>query len=107
MSEKKRDGTKSLGLGIFVGIVMLGYSIWRIFFTLPLPGKEGWLAFFGGLLLLIAEIFSSYEAMTHYLAQRDVWEPEMPEIPEDWYPDVDVFISTHNEDTELHKYHHL
>ena len=101
MSEKKRDGTKSLGLGIFVGIVMLGYSIWRIFFTLPLPGKEGWLAFFGGLLLLIAEIFSSYEAMTHYLAQRDVWEPEMPEIPEDWYPDVDVFISTHNEDTEL------
>ncbi|WP_314872038.1 glycosyltransferase family 2 protein [Stomatobaculum longum] len=90
-----------LWLAVLVGIVMVGYGIWRIGFTLPSASQYGWLAFIGGIFLLVAELLSSYEALSHYLSLRDVYEPEMPDVPHELFPDVDVFISTHNEETDI------
>lgn len=98
MTEKKR---MSRALPVFTGIVMVAYGLWRLLYTIPGPREYGPLAFVGGIFLLVAEVMSSYEALTHYISFMDYDEPEPPVIPEDMYPDVDVFISTHNEDTDI------
>ncbi len=95
--EKKMPGS----LAVFTGILMVAYGVWRIVATIPSPGIYGPVAFAGGVFLVIAEILSSYEALSHYVEMMGSFEPEAPVISEDMYPDVDVFISTHNEETDI------
>ena len=77
------------------------YLVWRAFFTLPLA--EGFLAAFFGILLLVSEIASALGSFELYLrkAQSSHLDLTLPQIPASWYPDVDVFIATHNEEPEL------
>ena len=98
ISEKKKQ---PMYLAWIVGLIIVVYGAWRMFFTLPSVSQYGWIAFVGGIFLLLAELFSSYEALTHYLSLRNVYEPEMPVVPHELFPDVDVFISTHNEETDI------
>ena len=90
-----------LATSILGGVMLVGYIFWRTFFTLPKPSEYGWLATCAGVLLLLAEGRSVFEALLSYIDLNREFQPEMPEIPEDMYPDVDVFIATHNEEEDL------
>ena len=78
---------------------VFAYVFWRIGFTMPL--EYGIPSIIAGIALLAAELssfiitLSNFRESTHYVV------PDLPEIPMSWYPDVDVFVTTHNEDLEL------
>ena len=80
---------------------MIGYILWRALFTLPMPWEYGWISTAGGIILLTAEALSIYEALISYVDLNLKYEPEMPEISDDMFPEIDVFIATHNEEEEL------
>lgn len=82
-------------------ISMTIYILWRIFFTIPSIQQYGVLAFVCGILLVVAEAISALEAFLHYSDMHHMVVPEKPEIPLELYPDVDVFIATHNEEVSL------
>lgn len=88
-------------LSAVTGFFLLLYLLWRIFFTIPDIGTYGWLAFGAGIALVVAEGVSVLEALIHYIDLNRQFEPPMPVIPQEWYPEVDVMIATHNEDVEL------
>ncbi|MDL2318321.1 glycosyltransferase [Eubacteriales bacterium OttesenSCG-928-A19] len=75
------------------------YVLWRLFFTLPF--QYGIPSMVGGVMLFCAEItsfiitLSSFREATHYV------NPALPVIPLSWYPDVDLYVTTHNETVEL------
>ncbi len=80
-------------------IAITAYLGWRTFFTLPT--RYGVVALLFGILLLLAEITSCLEAVANYAMLSHFESPEMPVIPEEYYPEVDIFIATHNEPLEL------
>lgn len=75
------------------------YLIWRAFYTLPF--EYGMASLVVSFLLLASEIVAGFEAVQQYLNMAHFKEPELPVIPTSWYPDVDVFITTHNEETDV------
>ena len=93
LEQTASKGSKILGL-ITVGAIT-AYLIWRLFFTLPL--SYGYLSIALGVILFLCEFLSGTQAIINYLSL--VITPvkvERPEIPDSWYPDIDVFIATHN-----------
>lgn len=82
-------------------ISMVIYILWRWIFTIPSIHEYGILAFVCGICLAAAETISASEAFLHYSDMHHMVVPEKPEIPPELYPDVDVFIATHNEDVSL------
>lgn len=86
-------------IAVFISLIV--YTVWRLFFTLPTPSTYGWIATICGVLLIVAEITSLYEGTEHIVRLRDRNMPKLPLIPYERYPDVDVFIATHNEEAEL------
>jgi len=80
-------------------IATLLYIGWRTLFTLPL--EFGFVSIAAGLFLLISEFLSALQALDKYggLSYKD--DPELPAIPDSWYPDMDVLITTHNESRDL------
>lgn len=86
---------------IFTMILMTVYLLWRIFFTLPLD--QGVLNIVFGILLIVAEtvtVFTTFELFVQKIKKKSGYL-ECPVIPAEYYPDVDVFIATHNEEAEL------
>jgi len=75
------------------------YIIWRLLFTLPT--RYGPVTFVLGLLLVAAELTGAIEALIEYRQIDKHLVPELPDIPPQWYPHVDVFITTHNETVDL------
>ncbi|MEG1848399.1 MAG: cellulose synthase catalytic subunit [Lachnospiraceae bacterium] len=75
------------------------YLIWRACYTLPF--EYGWVSITAGLALFIVEFLGMFEAMIHFFNMNSVENISLPEIPMDSYPDVDVFIATYNETTDL------
>uniref|UniRef100_UPI0032612E76 glycosyltransferase n=1 Tax=Clostridium sp. NkU-1 TaxID=1095009 RepID=UPI0032612E76 len=56
-----------------------------------------------GILLIAAEtvtVFTSFE-LFYQKMQMNKFQLECPEIPDEYYPDVDVFIATHNEPADI------
>ena len=82
-------------------IAMIGYLVWRLIFTIPGVEEYGWFALILGILLWVAEALSAVEAFVHCSDVITKMEPEMPVIPDEWYPEVDVFIATHNESEDI------
>ncbi len=80
-----------LALSVYLG--------WRLFFTLPF--QYGWVSLFFGIVLFLSEASAMVEVIVQYInvAKRAV--PSLPVIPKQWYPDVDILITTHNEPTSL------
>ncbi len=81
--------------------LLVAYLLWRLIFTLPMPSEYGWVAFVAGVLLVVAEGLSIFEAVMSYIDLNLEYQPEMPVIDDDQYPEVDVMIATHNEDADL------
>lgn len=84
-------------LNMFFTVV---YLAWRFFFTIPF--EYGMVSIVTGMALLGVEVLGMVEAFVHYVNMYTVENYPFPEnIPEDRYPDVDVFIATYSEPTEL------
>lgn len=75
------------------------YLIWRIFFTIPFG--YGAVSVAAGVALLIVEALGMVEAFIHYANMYSVKGYELPKVPEELYPDVDVFIATYSEEPKL------
>lgn len=86
---------------LFVIVFLLSfiYIMWRLFFTLPL--QYGLASMIWGVILWLCEAETVLETFTHFNNVRKVKIPDMPVIPDEMYPDVDVLIATHNEDVDL------
>ncbi|MDR1769775.1 MAG: glycosyltransferase [Hungatella sp.] len=94
--EKKRNI-----IFIITMVLMTIYLGWRMIFTLPL--HEGTMSLIFGILLIAAEtvtVFTSFE-LFYQKMQMNKFHLECPEIPDEYYPDVDVFIATHNEPADI------
>lgn len=96
-----REKRKFILLAAVTVIFMAVYLAWRITCTLPGVDEFGWFGLILGIALWIAELSSAIEAFVHCMDLSTKMEPEMPKIPEEWYPDVDVFIATHNEEEDI------
>ena len=104
MKKRENVARKNIGyiiLSIVTLLAMIGYLVWRIIFTIPSADEYGWFALILGIILWIAEALSAVEAFVHCSDVITKMEPEMPVIPTEWYPDVDVFIATHNESEDI------
>ena len=86
-------------LYIITTIVMYTYLLWRLIFTLPL--QDGIFPFVMGFLLLYSEIIAALGTFELFWRKQTYHPIEIPEIPDSWFPDVDVLIATHNEPTSL------
>lgn len=75
------------------------YLIWRIFFTIPF--EHGIVSIVAGFALLIVEVLGMVEAFVHYANMHFVQDYELPKVPLDMYPHVDVFIATYSEEPAL------
>lgn len=86
---------------LFAGVVItsLIYIGWRIFFTIPF--SYGLLSIIMGIALVTAEAVAILESFSHHRNMRTAKSPEKPVIPDNMYPDVDVFIATHSEEPDL------
>lgn len=75
------------------------YLVWRIFFTIPF--EYGVVSIIAGFALLIVEMLGMVEAFVHYANMYSVKGHELPIVPPDAYPDVDIFIATYSEEPSL------
>ena len=83
-------------ISAFATLIYLG---WRIVYSVPI--ESGPLAIGANILLLLLEILGFAESMIMYRNMSGLREHPLPEIPEDAWPDVDIFIATYNEPVEL------
>lgn len=75
------------------------YLLWRALYTLPWEFSR--FEIFCGILLLCCEGMSMLETLNLIINSKNVKIPEMPVITDDMFPDVDILIVTHNEDTDV------
>ncbi|MGM1049425.1 MAG: glycosyltransferase family 2 protein [Bacillota bacterium] len=97
MLNKKRQNV----LFVVTMILMSIYLLWRMIFTLP--WDQGFLNMVFGILLIVAEtvtVLTTFELFFQKM-QKERTQLSFPTIPPEHYPDVDVFIATHNEPVDL------
>ncbi len=75
------------------------YLCWRVVYSVPT--RSGAVAVAGNLPLLIVEVLGFAESLILFRNLLGLRAHPLPEIPADAWPDVDVFIATYNEPTEL------
>lgn len=100
MAAGSKDRKEKLFFLVTV-ILMVIYLLWRIFFTLPLDQGIPQMIF--AVLLILAEcvtVSTTFELYYRKL-KNDSGKLKMPVISPEEYPDVDVFIATHNEPCEV------
>ncbi|MDR1422610.1 MAG: glycosyltransferase [Coriobacteriales bacterium] len=87
-------------LVFFTLVLMMAYLAWRIVFTLPIG--FGWLAGALGIALLLAELLGFIEQIVCLTnAANFPLVPPRPELADADYPDVDILITTIDEDSAL------
>lgn len=97
MTDEKKRNRWFIATIVFLSV----YLIWRIFFTLP--WREGILQTAAGIALAAAETVTSLgmmELMVNRMKSSG-HEIPLPDVSADRFPDVDVFIATHNESAKL------
>jgi cellulose synthase (UDP-forming) len=94
--EKKRNI-----MFLITMILMTLYLGWRVIFTLPI--HEGILNLIFGVLLVSAEIITVFTTFELFYQKMRLHQFQLvlPQVPEEYYPDVDVFIATHNEPVDI------
>lgn len=97
--KKRLEGFKNRAWLIFnIGWTII-YLIWRTLYTVPL--HDGIISAVAGISLLVVEIVGMFEAFVRYFNMHRIENHPVPVVPLEEYPDVDVFIATYNEPTEL------
>lgn len=84
---------------VLLTITSLIYILWRLFFTLPL--HSGIVSLIAGITLFAAELVSNLEAIINMRCISQGKELQMPDVPRDLFPHIDVLIATHSEDADL------
>ncbi len=84
---------------ILSAVSTLIYLCWRVGYSVPV--EYGPLAVVGNILLLIVELLGFIESIILYGNLLGMRTYALPQIPEDAFPEVDVFIATYNEPTDL------
>lgn len=97
MEQEKRKSNRILST--FTIITSVIYIVWRIFFTIPFG--FGFVAVVSGVILLLAEVGGLFESAVHFYNMSNILLPEKPEVDEQDFPHVDVFIATCNEPIDL------
>ncbi len=77
----------------------LCYLIWRVRFSVPV--ESGWFAIAANIILLLVEVLGFFESVILYVHLMNMKGHPLPEIADDEYPEVDIFIATYNEPEEL------
>lgn len=97
MTDEKKRNRWFIATIVFLSV----YLIWRIFFTLP--WREGILQTAAGIALAAAETVTSLGMMGLMVnrMKSSGHEIPLPDVSADRFPDVDVFIATHNESAKL------
>ena len=97
----KTDGKQILSRALIVlsSFFTLMYLEWRILFSLPL--KYGWLAVTANAVLLAVELIGFAETIIHDESMMGMRQHPLPKIADEEYPEVDIFIATYNEPTDL------
>lgn len=99
-SGKKLRGRKSASICLIITIFLfLIYLGWRA--TASVPAREGWLAITANIILLLVEFLGFLESLVLFANLHGKRDYPLPEIPDDEWPDVDIFIATYNEPPEL------
>lgn len=80
-------------------ILTVIYLVWRGLYTLPWDGSIFALVF--GILLWLSEILSNFTAVILIWSKNSSKEISKPDVSPELFPDVDVFIATHNEEVSL------
>ena len=100
------DGGKRAGAGLIRKILLvlsvfctLVYLAWRVVYSVPFG--YGALAVIANLVLLAIELLGFAESLVLYRHLMGLKEHPLPQIPDDAWPEVDIFIATYNEPTEL------
>ena len=75
------------------------YLAWRVGFSVPVG--SGAIAIAGNVLLLAVELLGFVESLILFRNLLGLRPHPLPAIPDDAWPDVDIFIATYNEPTEL------
>ena len=99
---KAKDRTRRVLAKIVLILSVLAtliYLSWRAVYSVPVP--YGAAAVAGNLLLLAVEILGFAESLILFRGLIGMRERPLPEIPADAWPEVDVFIATYNEPTDL------
>ena len=99
--KKEQHHIKKTIFFIVTSILMTIYLLWRTFFTLPF--QEGILQVIFGILLIVAEtvtVFTTFE-LYYRKIKSDHYQLDLPDIQTEDFPDIDIFIATHNENCDL------
>ena len=75
------------------------YMLWRVAHSIPF--ESGFLAVAANILLFIVELVGFAETLILYRNLLSMRTCPLPEIPEDAWPEVDIFIATYNEPPDL------
>lgn len=75
------------------------YLVWRGMYTLP--WDESLFAIIFGLLLWLSEIVSNFTAILLIWNKNQAQSLEKPHVSDQDFPDIDILIATHNEDSTL------
>ncbi|OUS77605.1 hypothetical protein B1748_07365 [Paenibacillus sp. MY03] len=97
MQNEKRQNI----LFVATMILMSIYLLWRMIFTLP--WDQGFWNMVFGILLIAAEtvtVLTTFELFLQKMQKKHT-QLDLPNIAPEHYPDVDVFIATHNEPVDL------
>ena len=87
-----------LAFSVFLTIV---YLEWRVVYSIP--KEAGINAVIANILLLAVEVFGFVESLAMYRNLLGKKDHPLPAIPDDAWPDVDIFIATYNEPALLLK----
>ena len=100
---RNKDTRRSQAVGkiclIISVLCTLIYMCWRICYSVPF--EAGPVAIAGNILLLIVEILGFVESLILFRNLMGSKKHPLPVIPDDKWPDVDIFIATYNEPEEL------
>lgn len=86
----------SLMLSILLTLI---YLCWRVVYSIPV--EAGIVAIIANALLLLVEVFGFMESLVMYRGLFGMRNHPLPSIPDDAWPDVDIFIATYNESEDL------
>lgn len=102
IKEAKRDGIllflRRLTL-VISSFFTIMYLSWRLLYSIP--KEAGALPVIANVILLVVEIIGFMESLILYLNLMYMKNHPLPEIADDEFPDVDIFIATYNEPVDL------
>lgn len=97
-NSKRKNTLAKVVLSLCLWLTLV-YICWRIVRSIPFA--YGVPAVIGNLILLIIEILGFIEFIILFQNLLGKQEYALPVIPKDAWPDVDIFIATYNEPTDL------